>query len=720
MNYPKPDVDPIAVLRRFYCNRILPQVYDDSLSFEELLYGVLKKMNEVIEKVNSYDELINYVIDLLENLDKHIKETVTEQLQKWYDDGTLKEILAVICDPYFDEFRKEIAQLKKDFVTFKNQPHSTYIDFERWLLGYTYRGENLANADQETARYPVNQGGARYTIGGNIYYACAFVPRGHTLELHPTTAAVVIFNYSNGAQVARRDIEGLGHANSIVYNSKRNSLFVAVSELNGSPSKTIFELNPTTLATIQKYSPPAGYNESAVSSVAYDQTNDQMYISQGLNVYEWDPATNTASNMVSLSNPGFDYIMQVVKANATAFVMLTYSPNTIRIYDKSGVYIRQFTIPQYLDNQRFWSGEFEDITVNDKFYVYANSQGITAVNPTDSMISIWRGSLLQGTPSSIKQSTTQGYGAGYSTINNLIYVNNNVDNGGTYHMNRSPDGTKDNPFIQIFQAMDLLACPIYHQEAEIHVKSGSNSYRWFNIANGGNVYITGRYDSKDPPATMPRLMGLVMHNCNSVTLDNLNIANSNTNEANIPHTIRAVNVNKLLCNDVELIYSSGKTAYNMLNTTLVLSGAGSGALKEWPITPCIRLQRGSQLYGYEKHNIGVNLESDNTLICQRKICDAQNRTSGTIDTRSDGGVQIWSAEMISGMVQHSSRIGVRYHSSASGVERIQYFYGFKSGSAFTMLVTEGSNTIKVAFDGIRIFTVSDANGLVVDGIVFEG
>lgn len=720
MNYPKPDVDPIAVLRRFYCNRILPQVYDDSLSFEELLYGVLKKMNEVIEKVNSYDELINYVIDLLENLDKHIKETVTEQLQKWYDDGTLQEILAVICDPYFDEFRQEIAQIKKDFVTFKNQPHSTYIDFERWLLGYTNRGENIKNPQSETDRYPVNQGGARYTIGGNTYYVCAFVPRGYTLELHPTTAAVVVFNYSNGAQVARRDIEGLGHANSIVYNSKRNSLFIATSEINGTPSKTIFELNPTTLETIQKYHAPAGYNESAVSSVAYDATNDQMYISQGLHVYEWDPATNTASNMVSLSNPGFDYIMQVVKANATAFVMLTYSPNTIRIYDKAGVYIRQFTIPQYLDNQRFWSGEFEDITVNDKFYVYANSQGITAVNPMDSMISIWRGSLLQGTPSSIKQTTTQGEGVGYSTINNIVYVNNDADIGGRYHLNRSPNGTKESPFTQIFQAMDLLACPIYHQELEIRVKATTNSYRWFNIANGGNVYISGRYDSNEPPTTMPKLQGLVMHNCNSVTLDNLNISNANYNEANLPHTIRAVNVNKLLCNDVELNYSSGKTAYNLLNTTLILSGGGSGTLKEWPTTPCIRLQRGSQLYGYEKHNIGVNLESDNTLICQRKICDAQNKTSGTIDTRSDGGVQPWSAEMISNLVQHSSRIGVRYHSSASGVERIQYFYGFKTGSAFTMLVTEGSNSIKVAFDGSRNFTVSNANGLVVDGIVFEG
>lgn len=720
MNYPKPDVNPIAALRRFYCNRILPQVYDDSLSFEELLYGVLKKLNEVIDKVNSYDELINYVIDLLEQLDKHIKEVVTEQLQKWYDDGTLKEILAVICDPYFDEFRKEIAQIKKDFVAFKKQPHSTYVDFERYLLGWTYRGENLTGAENETDRYSVNQGGARFTIDNNHYYVCAFVPRGHTAELHPSTAAVVLFNYSTGAQVTRRDIDGLGHANCIVYNSKRNSLFIATSEVNGSPSKVIYELNPTTLATINRFTAPSGYGENAVSAVAYDSTNDQMYISQGLNVYEWNPATNTVSNKVTLSNPGFDYTMQVVKSNASAFILLTYSPNVIRVYDKSGAFIREFSIPQYLDNQRFWSGEFEDLTVTDSFYIYANSQGITAVNPTDSMFSIWRGSLLQGTHSSIKQSTTQGLGVGYSSINNIVYVDNNADQGGVYHCNRSPDGTKDNPFNQIFQAMDLAACPIYHQELEIRVKSFTGSYRWFNIANGANIYITGRYDGGDPPAEKPKLMGLVLHNCNSVTLDNLQIQCRNTNEANVPHTIRAVNVNRLICNDIELNYTSGKTAYNMLNSTLILSGGGSDILKEWATTPCIRLQRGSQLFGYEKHNIGVNVESENTFVCQRKICDAQNRTTGAIDTRSDGGIQIWPATQIDNLVQHCSRIGVRYHSSESGVERIQYFYGFKSGSAFTMLVTEGSNTVQVAYDGTRAFTVQNANGLVVDGIVFEG
>lgn len=720
MNYPKPDVDPIALLRRFYCNRILPQVYDDSLSFEELLYGVLKKLNEVIDKVNSYDELINYVIDLLENLDKHIKETVTEQLQKWYEDGTLKEILAVICDPYFAEFRQEIAQIKKDFADFKSQPQGSYVNFERYLTGWVYRGENLEGWSNVTDRYPVNQGGCRFNRNKISYYAMSFIPRAKTLEEHPTTAKVILFNYSTGAEVASVDIDSAGHANCLVYNKKRDSIFLAVSELNGSPAPRVIELNPSTLAVKQTFINPSGYGESAISAVAYDATNDQMYISQGLNVYEWDPDSNSASNKVTLASPGFDFTMQVVKANATAFILLTYSPSNIIVYDKSGVKLKVFPINQWLDNGRFWSGEPEDITVTDSFYIYMNSQGIVSVNPMDSMFAVWRGGLVQGQNNSSVQGTGQGEGMGYPTINNILYVNNSIEPGTRYHCMRSQNGTKSAPFGQIWQALELASSPSYKGQAEIRVQATNDDYRFFNIANGANIYITGRYDGDGPPATKPSLLGLVIHNSNAVVLDNLIIKQRNSNEANTPHTVRCVNVNKLICNDIELETNSSKTAYNMLNSTLILSGGGSDVLKEWPATPCIRLQRGSQLYGYEKHNIGVNLESENTLICQRKICDAQNRTTGTIDTRSDGGLQIWSDDMISNVVQHSSRIGVRYHSSTSGVERIQYFYGFKSGATFTMLVTEGSNSVKISFDGSSVFTVLDANGLVVDGIVFEG
>ena len=57
-------VTPIGKLRAFYCNRILPQVYDDSLSFEELLYNMFKKIDEVINETFALKMLLKLFFKL--------------------------------------------------------------------------------------------------------------------------------------------------------------------------------------------------------------------------------------------------------------------------------------------------------------------------------------------------------------------------------------------------------------------------------------------------------------------------------------------------------------------------------------------------------------------------------------------------------------------------------------------------------------------------------
>lgn len=53
---------------RFWCHKILPLVYEDSLSYYELLCKVLKKLNEVIGQINDIDlsELYNLIKALME------------------------------------------------------------------------------------------------------------------------------------------------------------------------------------------------------------------------------------------------------------------------------------------------------------------------------------------------------------------------------------------------------------------------------------------------------------------------------------------------------------------------------------------------------------------------------------------------------------------------------------------------------------------------------
>ena len=69
-----------------WCRRVLPAVYDDSLSYYEQLARLVAKINEVIESDNELRHIV-------ENIDGTIEQTVTDILNEWLKDGTLKEII---------------------------------------------------------------------------------------------------------------------------------------------------------------------------------------------------------------------------------------------------------------------------------------------------------------------------------------------------------------------------------------------------------------------------------------------------------------------------------------------------------------------------------------------------------------------------------------------------------------------------------------------------
>lgn len=58
----------------FYCQKVLPLVYDESLSYYEVLCKMRDKLNEVIELSNSWDDQY-----------KQLQEAIQE-IQKWIDD----------------------------------------------------------------------------------------------------------------------------------------------------------------------------------------------------------------------------------------------------------------------------------------------------------------------------------------------------------------------------------------------------------------------------------------------------------------------------------------------------------------------------------------------------------------------------------------------------------------------------------------------------------
>ena len=79
---------------RFWCQKILPAVYDDSLSYYELLCKVIQKLNEIIEVDNAQTEAISAIIAKLEELQTMFEQFMEsgfddyyrEQIERWIDE----------------------------------------------------------------------------------------------------------------------------------------------------------------------------------------------------------------------------------------------------------------------------------------------------------------------------------------------------------------------------------------------------------------------------------------------------------------------------------------------------------------------------------------------------------------------------------------------------------------------------------------------------------
>lgn len=76
------DLNPIM----FWCQKVLPLVYDDSLSYYEFLCRVCDKVNEIISAQNKTN-------NDLSNLSANLKAIINDILNEWINNGKLGEIL---------------------------------------------------------------------------------------------------------------------------------------------------------------------------------------------------------------------------------------------------------------------------------------------------------------------------------------------------------------------------------------------------------------------------------------------------------------------------------------------------------------------------------------------------------------------------------------------------------------------------------------------------
>ncbi len=103
---------------RFWCQKVLPTVYDDSLSYYELLTKVVNYLNDTIDNVEALNDNVQNIYDayiLLQNyvndyFDNNLPQLVSDKLDEMAENGTLTALIKAYIDPYFDEKSAEIEE----------------------------------------------------------------------------------------------------------------------------------------------------------------------------------------------------------------------------------------------------------------------------------------------------------------------------------------------------------------------------------------------------------------------------------------------------------------------------------------------------------------------------------------------------------------------------------------------------------------------------------
>ena len=83
---------------KYWCYKVLPLVYDDSLSYYELLCKVVSKLNELIEKYATFDDVVAEIQSAIDELQKQIDAFDTSYIEKLIKDKLANMIYVGISD----------------------------------------------------------------------------------------------------------------------------------------------------------------------------------------------------------------------------------------------------------------------------------------------------------------------------------------------------------------------------------------------------------------------------------------------------------------------------------------------------------------------------------------------------------------------------------------------------------------------------------------------
>lgn len=307
---------------KFWCQAVLPLVYDDSLSYYELLCKVVHKLNETIDLANKLNSEWN---DIKGTALQLIIDYVNEQI----NNGTIGTMIEEATKEKFAELEKELNALGKTVTDNKSETDSSIESLKNTVSSnYSALSDkiNVVNNSRKTFNFNGNtiligdSYGDGYTPDGNVTSWCTLVK--NYLNLGDKCYAVTRggSGFKNGTTFNALLRETVGHfadkttvKNIVVcggYNDANyalNELILAIADFKDKAIElypeanvfigfcgfnTDFEIRGKLLNACDGYVSGCGYNGlTYLSGIENAIHSDAMVASDGLHPNTWGQET---------------------------------------------------------------------------------------------------------------------------------------------------------------------------------------------------------------------------------------------------------------------------------------------------------------------------------------------------------------------------------------------------------------------------------------------
>lgn len=386
----------------------------DALTNYGLLCKIVKYLNDVIasqnevqnvteQTVEAFNNLYDYVNNYFENLD--VQEEIDNKLDEMAEDGTLESILAKVVDT-----------------------DTTYY-FHTVMASEYYR---------TSSEYAGMQGGC-------------ILPDGTIFQCTGKRAATdgKLLHFAQDGTLLNSANCDFGHCNSVTYNSKTGTVFITGDQPNGDFEYTIFEVNPSSLETVNTYDISDKDFPALPYGIVYKADTDEFIFVNPWNLYTTTDNLymwKTSADFTVKETKTFNFKLRST-ANLGRFgkyiAIFTISNTSLLLFNPETMeYVKQVNINDLVsDTWYITEPEWVD-TIDEVVYM--------GFIPHSSTSPAWGGGAkiyakcdLNNNYEELRRSTSE-----FKPRSETYYV----DESATYNPLR--DGTSSAPFRNIYEALN--------------------------------------------------------------------------------------------------------------------------------------------------------------------------------------------------------------------------------------------------------------------------